>query len=266
MQKTIRYQDLPLVYEARGSGLPVLLVHGFTEDRSIWNPLISGMEGKYRWLIPDLPGSGDSPFNKNLHTLADLAEALQAILQEEGIRQAVLIGHSMGGYISLAFAEKYPGLLKGLGLFHSTAYADREEKKEARKKSMAFIRNHGSALYVEQSLPGLFSERFKKQHPEKIREQIERHANFDPASLVQYLEMMMNRKDNTRILKDMEIPALFIMGEEDPAAPLKDVLEQCHLPRISYIHILAETAHMGMLENTNLCNSFVDRYLDGIFQ
>ena len=264
MQKSILHRQRNLIYEVKGTGLPVMLVHGFTEDRGIWNALVNAFSEKYRWLIPDLPGSGASDFNKDLESIADFAEALNAIRREEQIRQMVLIGHSMGGYISLALAEKYPEILKGLGLFHSTAYEDKPEKKESRKKSMEFIRHHGSAPYVRQSLPGLFSENFKNRHPEKIQEQIERYANFNPDSLVQYLDAMRNRKDKTRILKNMKEPVLFLMGEEDPAAPLQDMLEQCHLPQISYIHILADTAHMGMLENTNLCNSFIDRFLDQI--
>ena len=264
MQKSLLYRRQNLVYEVAGNGLPVLLVHGFTEDRSIWNSLVSAFPGKYRWLVPDLPGSGESEFNEDLQSIGDFAEALDAIRQQEQIRQMVVIGHSMGGYISLALAEKYPETLKGLGLFHATAYEDKPEKKESRQKSIEFIRKHGPAPYVRQSLPGLFSEHFKNRHPEKVQEQIGRYANFNPDSLVQYLDAMRNRKDKTRILQNMKIPALFLMGEEDPAAPLQDMLEQCHLPQISYIHILADTAHMGMLENTNLCNSFIDRFLEQI--
>jgi pimeloyl-ACP methyl ester carboxylesterase len=264
MQKTIRYQDQSLAYESIGSGLPVMLVHGFTEDRHIWDNLTDWGKEKYQWLVPDLPGSGASSFNKNLVSITDFATALNAVREAENIPQMAIIGHSLGGYISLALAERYPETVGGLGLFHSTAYEDTPEKKETRKKSMQFIRNYGSAPYVEQSLPGLFSDSFKKDHPEVVREQIDRYANFNPDSLVQYLNAMMNRKDKTGILKAINAPVLFIMGEEDQAAPLKDVLKQCHLPQISYIHVLSDTAHMGMLENTILCNSFVDRFLKQI--
>lgn len=261
MLKTISHQGKILAYERRGNGLPVMLVHGFAEDRRIWDPLVRSLGTKYQWLIPDLPGSGESTFNPNLHTIVDFAGVLRAIHLEEKTGPIVLIGHSMGGYISLAFADEYPDALKGLGLFHSSAYEDSAEKKRSREKSIKFIRKQGSGQYVQQSLPGLFSEHFKEQHPEMMREQITRYVNFNPDSLVQYLEAMMNREDKTRVLKAFRSPVLFIMGEEDKAIPLKDSLEQCHLPQISYIHILAHAAHMGMLENTNLCNTLVDRFL-----
>jgi pimeloyl-ACP methyl ester carboxylesterase len=222
------------------------------------------MENKYQWILPDLPGSGSSAFNPSLSSLKDFSGALLAITEKENIPEIVLIGHSMGGYISLAFTEKYPGKIRGLGLFHSSSYADSTEKKESREKNIRFIEKNGAALYVEQAIPGLFSDVFKAEHPDEIRKLTERYANFSPDSLVQYLEAMKQRPATIMVLKTITKPVLFIMGEEDKAVPIKDSLEQCHLPQISYIHILTHSAHMGMIENTSLCNSIVDRFLEQI--
>ncbi len=264
MQKSLLFRGELLEYEIRGSGKPVMLVHGFTEDSRIWDPLLTGIEDKYKWILPDLPGSGRSAFNKSLPQIKDFAEALLAIIENENISKMVLIGHSMGGYISLAFAEKYQDRIAALGLFHSSSYADSLEKKEARDKNIRFIQKNGASLFVEQAIPGLFSEYFKSGHPEEIRRLIIRYANFEPDSLVLYLNAMKQRPATTGILKTIIKPVLFIMGEEDKAVPLKDALEQCHLPQISYIHILENTAHMGMIENTSLCNSFIDQFLEQI--
>ncbi|MDP9041035.1 MAG: alpha/beta hydrolase, partial [Bacteroidota bacterium] len=148
--------------------------------------------------------------------------------------------------------------------FHSSSYADSSEKKESREKNIRFIQKHGAAPFVEQAIPGLFSEHFKSEHLEEIQKLIDRYINFSSESLVAYLEAMKQRPDTTRVLNTISKPVLFIMGEEDKAVPIKDALEQCHLPRISYIHILTHTAHMGMIENTSLCSSFVDRFLSEI--
>ena len=185
-------------------------------------------------------------------------------MENEKIKELVLIRHSMGGYISLDFAEKYPEKIRALGLFHSSAYPDSEEKKESRDKNIRFIQHHDPSIFVEQSIPGLFSDSFKAEHPEEIRKLIDLYANFKRESLVQYLDAMKNRPSTTGVLVSISKPVLFIMGEEDKAVPIKDSLELCHLPRISYIHILTRTAHMGMIENTSLCNSFVDRFLSAI--
>src|ERR1700722_6200667 len=106
MQKSIQFRGESLEYEIRGSGKPVMLVHGFTEDRRIWDPLLTGIEDKYKWILPDLPGSGRSAFNSSLPEIKDFADALLAITENENISRMALIGHSMGGYISLAFTEK----------------------------------------------------------------------------------------------------------------------------------------------------------------
>jgi pimeloyl-ACP methyl ester carboxylesterase len=233
MQKKLVSRDELVAYEIKGSGLPVMLVHGFTEDRRIWNALLAGMEEKYKWILPDLPGSGDSPYNGSLTQIRDFSEVLKAILDQENIREIVLIGHSMGGYISLAFAEKYPEHIRALGLFHSSSYPDSGEKKESRDKNIRFIQKNGAAPFTEQSIPGLFSDGFKKEHPEEISKLIDRYANFKAESLVQYLVAMKDRPATTGVLKEISKPVLFIMGEEDKAVPLKDALEQCHLPRIS---------------------------------
>ncbi|HEY4936227.1 MAG TPA: alpha/beta hydrolase [Puia sp.] len=264
MQKSIQFRAESLEYEIRGAGLPVMLVHGFMEDRRIWDPLLSGIEEKYNWILPDLPGSGRSAYNSSLPELKDFAEALLAIAEFENIRELVLIGHSMGGYITLAFAEKYPEKISALGLFHSSSYPDTAEKKDSRDKNIRFIQKNGAGLFVEQAIPGLFSDSFKINHPDEIRKLIGRYANFERDSLVLYLNAMKHRPVTTEVLKSITKPVLFIMGEEDKAVPLKDALEQCHLPQIAYIHILTHTAHMGMIENTSLCNSFIDRFLEQI--
>ncbi len=114
-------------------------------------------------------------------------------MDQEKITQLVLIGHSMGGYISLAFAQNNPDKLKGLGLFHSSAYADSDEKKEARNKNIRFIQKNGTPPFIGQAIPSLFSENFKSQNPEEITRLVNRYANFTPDSLVQYLEAMKQR-------------------------------------------------------------------------
>lgn len=264
MQKRLLFRGQLLEYEITGTGTPVMFVHGFTEDRRIWGSLLNGIKNNFLFIIPDLPGSGGSGYNESTIQLRDFADALKAITDNENIQQFILIGHSMGGYISLAFAEKYPDLLLGLGLFHSSAYADSNEKKETREKNIRFIQKNDPALYVAQAIPGLFAEKFKSEHPEVIDDLVTRYSDFQSAPLVQYLEAMKNRADTSGVLKTISKPVLFIIGEEDKAVPMKDSLEQSHLPNTSYIHLMTNTAHMGMIENTNLCSAFIERFLTDI--
>jgi pimeloyl-ACP methyl ester carboxylesterase len=167
----------------------------------------------------------------------------------------------MGGYISLAFAEKYPQYLKGLGLFHSTAYADTEEKKSARQKGIQFIKEHGAFEFLQTANYNLFSQISKDKMPRLIDEFIGRLRNFRATALVSYYEAMIRRPDRSSILKNLQIPMLFVAGKYDTAIPLNDVLEQCHLPEISYFHTLAESGHMGTMEEAAKSNSILNDYI-----
>jgi len=253
-----------IIYQDEGKGDPVVLLHGFAEDHTIWERQVDYLKEKFRLIMPDIPGSGGSPFNEKLSTMDDYARVIRSILDHESIVSCQLIGHSMGGYITLAFAEKNPEMLESFGLFHSTAYADNEEKKNARKKGIEFIRQYGSAKFIEQTIPNLFSDKFKAESADVIKELLRRFANFNPASLVRYYEGMMERPDRTHVLKKFKKPVLFIMGEYDTAIPLQQSLEQCHLPDFSYIHIAKNSGHMAMLEESNWSNHVLEKFLGNV--
>ena len=261
MDKIINNRSSAIFYRTEGEGYPVILIHGFAEDGTIWQNQIEYLAKNYQLIIPDLPGSGKSSFNPKLITIDDYAECIKFIVDEEKISDCIIIGHSMGGYITLAFAEKYSEKLKAFGLFHSTAYADSEEKKSARKKGIEFIEKHGSYEFIKQSVPNLFTDGFRKEHPEIVLELIERYNNFNPRSLVSYYNAMRNRTDRTHVLKNFKKAVLFVIGEKDSAVPLEHSLQQSFLPELCYIHILENAAHMGMFENRNYSNEILNEFL-----
>jgi pimeloyl-ACP methyl ester carboxylesterase len=160
----------------------------------------------------------------------------------------------MGGYITLAFAEKNPHLLTSFGLIHSTAFADNEEKKETRRKAINFIHQHGAYAFLKTSIPNLFGEKIKQENPEVIEQLTEKSRNFSEAALVQYYNAMIRRPDRTEVMRKSEKPILFIIGSEDKAAPLSDLLHQIHLPSFAHIHIMEGIGHMSMLEDAPTLN------------
>ncbi|MGZ5245624.1 MAG: alpha/beta fold hydrolase [Flavitalea sp.] len=250
-------------YFKAGSGNPVMLVHGFGEDSRIWENQVSILSQKYQLIIPDIPGSGNSPLMKE-GSIENYARILKEVCDEEQISELVLVGHSMGGYISLAFAELFPGLLKGFCLFHSSAYADDEEKISTRRKGIEFIVKNGAAKFLAQAIPNLFSEDNRNKRSEIVQETIERYANFSEESLVQYYEAMIARPDRTKVLKTFKKPILIIAGKFDTAIPLEKCLEQAHLGSFSYIHICNNSGHMGMLEEPRDCNDALSKFLKEI--
>jgi pimeloyl-ACP methyl ester carboxylesterase len=180
-----------------------------------------------------------------------MAESVKAVLDELNVTDCVLIGHSMGGYVAVEFAKNYPEGVKGIGLFHSHPYADSEERKRERQKSMQFIQKNGSILYVKQLIPSLFAELFATSNEFLMNSLIFKASKYPPAAIIGAHEAMLNRPDNSEVLRKATYPVLFIIGKQDKVVPYQVSLEQTHLPVLADIHILAKVAHMGMYRAKN---------------
>ena len=284
MQKSFLYQSANISYTITGKGKPVVLLHGFGEDSSIWNNQLGFLQEHCMLIVPDLPGSGKSELlslesgvrslelkdtpNSRLLTpdyisIDDYANCIHALLLSENISPVIMLGHSMGGYITLAFAEKYPELLSGYGLIHSTAFADSDEKRKARQKGIEMIEEYGGYAFLKNTIPNLFGKKFKKKYPDKIQTLIEAGAAFSKEALQQYTRAMMLRPDRTRVLSSSNwLPVLFVIGTEDVAAPMEDVLKQTDLPNISYIYVLNKIGHMSMWEAPEQLNQQVLAFIN----
>jgi pimeloyl-ACP methyl ester carboxylesterase len=269
--QSVPFKNSTLFYRATGIGPFVVLLHGFGEDGNIWQSQIDFLKPHFRIIIPDIPGSGKSPLINDAD-IDTYAEAVKLILDDQIKRSPdhqkdgfALIGHSLGGYIALAFAEKYPQYLKQLGLIHSTAFEDTKEKKEVRRKSIEFIKAKSAVAFLRTTIPGLFGKSFASKKNEKILNLVDQAKEFSGAALIQYYEAMIARPDRTAVLKSFDGKILFIVGEHDTAIPLQSSLQQCYLPLRSYVHILNQSAHMGMWEeeekvNTILLNFLVNKF------
>ena len=271
MNKQIEIEGKRIFYRVYGNGKPVVLVHGFAETGDVWKNQIAYLGSSFQLIVPDLPGSGQSDMVEDM-SMEGMAEIIKKIMDAESsqvsppgsggdLEGAALIGHSMGGYITLAFINKYPDYLSAFGLFHSSAFADSEEKKEIRKKGIEFIHQHGAFEFLKNSTPNLFSPLSRDEKPELIDGFIRSLSNFSDQSLVNYHEAMMQRPDRTELLKTIALPVLFVMGKYDNAVPLQDGLKQTHMPEKSYIHILHQSGHMGMLEEPDNSNHILKQFL-----
>ncbi|MCW3090399.1 MAG: alpha/beta hydrolase [Ferruginibacter sp.] len=266
MEKTITYKNSSIFYRIIGEGKTVVLIHGFPLTGDIWKEQADILKAHFKLIIPDLPGCGNSEPVPNI-TIEILAEIIKDIVDSEhppatSQQKVTVIGHSLGGYIALAFAEKYPQYLDAFGLFHSTAFADSEEKKQGREKAIALIKEKGSDAFASANIPGLFTKTFAEQHPALVNELIETGKMFNADTLIQYQEAMKVRPDRTAVLKNFLNPILFLIGEHDNGIPLQSSLQQSYLPAQSHVHILKNSAHMGMFEETELANQYLLRFLN----
>jgi pimeloyl-ACP methyl ester carboxylesterase len=238
-----------LEYNDTGHGFPLVLLHGFCESRSLWKYCEKELSAHYRVISPDLPGFGESRLEDSNISIEYFAEKIKYLLDELKIEKCIMIGHSLGGYITLAFAEKYELRLKGIGMFHSTAFADTEEKKENRNKTIEFIRKHGVPMFAQSFVPPLFSLRNRELLKIEIQELIEISSSSSEAGVIETTKAMRDRKDRVHVLKAVNFPVLYVVGKKDGSVPLEKSLEQCYLPKHSIVHFLENAGHMGMIEN-----------------
>jgi pimeloyl-ACP methyl ester carboxylesterase len=265
MQQYITLHHKKIVYHVYGTGKLVVLLHGFAEDHQVWKHQIEALLPNYKIIIPDLPGTGLSSIIPNM-SMEGMADVVFEIIRHEqssilSKQKIWMLGHSMGGYITLAFAQKYADCLAGFGLIHSTAYADTEEKKLARKKGIAFLQQYGTHEFLKQTVPNLFTPSFRSVTPDAVTAMIEQYKSLPPEVLVTYYEQMMTREDKTKLLWQTDKPVLFVMGEQDMAVPFQHSLQQCHLPQLSYIHILQQAAHMGIWEEKEMVNNIMLKFI-----
>jgi pimeloyl-ACP methyl ester carboxylesterase len=252
MNKAMGYSGGHMAYSMEGSGQALILLHGFGESGSIWQHQTEKLSKAYLVIVPDLPGTGMSPMpeGKSFESLEDYADLLLALLNTEGLSDCTLIGHSMGGYIALAFAEKYPDRLNALGLFHSTALADSEQRKSLRQKGIRFMQEYGASAFLQEVIPGLYSDAFRHYKPESVHEHISSSAGWATAeALGVYYKAMMDRPDRTSMLSEFKGPVLFILGAMDKTVVLEETIPQTRLPRNAYVHVMDSVAHMGMIED-----------------
>jgi pimeloyl-ACP methyl ester carboxylesterase len=233
-----------LFFRERGTGDPLILIHGFPFHLGIWEDYQERLSDEFRVIMIDLPGFGKSPNLKAPFTLADVAGPLLNFITEKGIQKVAILGHSLGGYVALSMVEKNPSLFSALILFHSTAYADSAEKKESRSKVVEFVKKNGPLAFTSSFIPPLFA----NQNHIAIKKVREIASQATAEAVIGYTLAMRDRPDQIKTLERFENPTLFLAGKEDPGIPADSVLKQASHCKNPQIHIFEKVAHMGMFE------------------
>ena len=263
MQKNLQFQNRSISYWTIGKGKPLMLVHGFAEDHRIWVHQSAHLQDQFQLILPDLPGSGKSSLLNDV-SMENMAEVLNAILDQESVQLCSIIGHSMGGYVTLAFAEKNADRLNSFCLFHSSAYPDNDEKKQTRLKAIEFIKKNGVEEFLKISTPNLFAKEGENEQSgsreKMVQKLIEEYKNFDADALIAYYEAMMKRPDRTLVLKSFTKPILFLFGKYDTAVPYQQGIEQSRLAKNGEVQTLHQSGHMGMWEEKDKSNQILESF------
>lgn len=239
-----------------------MLLHGFVEEGNMWDGVAKELSKNHRLIIPDLPGFGNSPLTTASISMEYYADEIYALLKKEKIRKCVMLGHSMGGYITLYFAEKYSSMLSGFGLLNSHCFEDSAEKKANRKKSIDFIAKHGTKVFVKELTGAIFHDSFKKKNAKFIQQFERQGLSYSVQSLIAATKAMINRQDKSEVLKNAKVPVLLISGKEDVTVPLELSLKQAAYASITDFHLFSNSKHMTVFEKRKQVLSVIQQFLE----
>ena len=248
MEKQLNWQQGVVNYCIKGEGKPVVLLHGFLENLHIWDSFSAFLGPGFQVIAVDLPGFGKtSVFGEN-HTMPFMAGAVKAVLEEENIAKAMLVGHSMGGYVSLAFAKKYPETVQAMVLFHSHAAGDDEQGRRNRSRTIEVVKKDHKD-FIAQFIPLLFAEENVPRFAAEIDRLRKVSLQTSKEGVVAALAGMRDRDDQLEMLKTVRFPLLFVVGKQDSRIPLEKIIPQLTVPPHAEVVILDKTGHMGFVES-----------------
>ncbi len=260
MEKHIIYQGENIHYTVEGQGEVLVLLHGFMEDSGMWKEHSSALSKQYKVVSVDLPGHGKTGIWPNNHSMEWMAEIVSVVLDAEKVTSCVMIGHSMGGYVTLAFAEKYKEKLLGFGLFHSHSLADTEEAKTNRVRTIQLVKQNKTS-FINQFIPDLFAKSNREPLKDKIENQLKQANEMKPEGITGALEAMKNRPMRLDVVAFSKVPVLFILGKQDSRIPLDKGLAQASTAKNAEIIVLGNAAHMGWAEETERTISALEGFM-----
>lgn len=256
----LHYKGIDIHYTKEGKGKTLVFLHGFLENSSMWNDLKKSLLPSYRVITIDLLGHGKTPCIGYVHTMEDMANAVDAVLKKLRIRKPILIGHSMGGYVALAYAEKNQNNIKGFCLMNSTSLADDEDRKQLRARANKMVQTNFDSM-VRVSFVNLFGEKSKSVYKKEIDLALLEALQTPVQGYIACQEGMRIRPNRKHVLQKASYPKLFIIGKNDPVINFETSLGEAKETDSEYM--VFPDGHMSHIENKeeliNALSSFFKR-------
>ncbi|UCG27052.1 MAG: alpha/beta hydrolase [Bacteroidales bacterium] len=264
MEKIVKFEKIEIFCRVTGKGVPVVLLHGYLESSGIWNVLAEALSRHFKVIVIDLPGHGNSGTAGKVHTMEFMADSVASVLDHLNVESCIVVGHSMGGYVSLAFLEKYPERLSAFSLFHSHPLADGPETKNNRGREILFVREGRKDLIFNTNIPKAFA----SDNLEKCRNEIDSALtiaeNTPDDGIIAALNGMMKRPDRQELLQKTKIPFLWILGKKDNYIPFDAMIEKIVLPVHGKLEVLVHSGHQGFLEEKELSLKILSDFFSSV--
>lgn len=253
MLKSVPFHNSSVHFDDLGSGKVIVLLHGYLETMDIWEDFAKNLSKTYRVITIDIPGHGKSGKVNDVHDMDLMADAVNTVLTFLRVEKCFLVGHSMGGYVTLSFMAKYRYKLYGISLFHSTPFADSDEKKANRDREIALIREGKKDILFNTNIPkGFATDNLEKFVGEVNRAKAIGTQNSEEG-IIALLEGMKVRADRQNMLKETGLPVLFILGKKDNYIPYDLMYGVAKRTATGEILTLENSGHMGFIEEPDVC-------------
>lgn len=255
----IEYKKGNIYYTIEGQGPTIVLLHGFLENVAMWTNLVSDFSDKYEVICIDLLGHGKTDCLGYVHTMEDMAEAVFAVLSQHNIEKAHVIGHSMGGYVALAMAEKKPHLFSGLCLMNSTFEADNKDRKLIRTRANKMAQTNFETL-VRMSFTNLFAEESRDKFKTEFNEALQLALKTSLQGYIAAQEGMKKRKDRLEVFKNINGNKLIIIGKKDSVINSESILSNIRNTSINFVEF--SEGHMSHIENKSELSYFLKQFVE----
>jgi len=256
-------RPMNLSYTEQGQGTPLILLHGFPFNSSLWQHQMRSLSDAYRVIAPDLRGFGRSEAAEDIYEMTLLAQDVLHLLDTLAIKKAVIMGHSMGGYVTLALWRLAAERFSALGLIASHVWADSDAQRQGREQLIAQVMERGAAAVVEALLPRLFAPKLRKDAP-IVNQARTMMLAARPTSLTSALRGMMRRPDSSDLLPQIAVPTLIMCGDSDPIVPPERAEQMARLLPNATLVTIQNAAHMPMLEQPQATATAIRHFLAAI--
>jgi pimeloyl-ACP methyl ester carboxylesterase len=260
MIKTAPFKNDTVCFSDTGKGRVVVLLHGFLGSHRIWEKTIANLSKSYRVIAIDLPGHGGTANYGYAHSMELMAKCVKSVLDSLRLKKYVIIGHSMGGYAALAFADLFPDNLRGLCLFHSTAYADSPEKKRDRLRAIELVKAN-KGVYTKSTIKNLFATKNLKYLKEEIAFAYTIAKQTNKRGIIAALHGMRDRPARDLLLGWLQYPLMMVIGELDNVLPYDQLLAQTEMMRDKNVLYLEHDGHFGFLESPRQSHKALRQFL-----
>ena len=244
--RTLNFKNTPIHYKTLGKGPAIILLHGFLESSTMWQPLLPQLAEDHFVVAIDLPGHGQSGVLADIHSMELMAEAVNEIMAHLRLDTATFVGHSMGGYVVLAFLELFPEKVERLMLLNSTPAADSDERKNNRNRALKVVDQNPQA-YISMAIGNLFTQKSHEIFPKEIENLKKEAFSFPVDGIKAAIKGMRDRKDRTEVLKNFTKSKYMLLSQADPILSVSETKSLAE--RVKASVKIIEGGHMSTIEN-----------------